>query len=252
VGGSWGDGLGAASTIGLRQARGAHAPAAAWPPRSVEVNSPSNCSGSVGGAGRDSSSVSMPLRLMHHQVSAADLSCWPVAQRVEARPAPAGHAWRCLQPRPQRLLPWSKRCGSRLRCWSPGHGFRNYQKRSFTVAGENCVDRRQLPSLEWPEMTVLWEGCGCPAPIRRLEPYGVFHPQAGTLSTDFFVNLSIMATVCDANLLKPADSFEGVDRTAAELRLEGSRLIWCFGPLPSCGPLAEVYAQNDGSARFVA
>ncbi|MFN7632229.1 MAG: hypothetical protein ACK5Q7_10325, partial [Cyanobacteriota bacterium] len=46
--------------------------------------------------------------------------------------------------------------------------------------------------------------------------------------------------------------FEGRDRSSGALRWSGSRVDLVFGSNSQLRAIAEVYAQNDGSARFAA
>jgi catalase-peroxidase len=131
-------------------------------------------------------------------------------------------------------------------------GFRNYQKRTFAVRAEELlIDRAQLLSLSAPEMTVLVGGLRVLGANAAGSPHGVFTHRVGTLSTDFFVNLLDMATVWTPSS-EAADTFEGHDRHSGELRWSGTRVDLVFGSNSQLRALAEVYAQNDGPARFVA
>jgi catalase-peroxidase len=79
----------------------------------------------------------------------------------------------------------------------------------------------------------------------------VFTHRVGTLSTDFFVNLLDMATVWTP-ASDAADTFEGRDRHSGELRWSGTRVDLVFGSNSQLRALAEVYAQSDAPAKFVA
>jgi catalase-peroxidase len=131
-------------------------------------------------------------------------------------------------------------------------GFRNYQKRAFNVPAEELLlDRAQLLGLSAPEMTVLVGGLRVLGANAAGSGDGVFTQRVGTLSTDFFVNLLDMGTVWTPSA-QNGDSFEGRDRHSGELRWTGSRVDLVFGSNSQLRALAEVYAQNDGPARFVA
>ncbi|CAK6699888.1 catalase/peroxidase HPI [Synechococcus sp. CBW1107] len=131
-------------------------------------------------------------------------------------------------------------------------GFRNYQKRAYAVRAEELlIDRAQLLSLSAPELTVLVGGLRVLGANAAGSAYGVFTHRVGTLSTDFFVNLLDMATVWTPSS-EAADTFEGRDRHSGELRWSGTRVDLVFGSNSQLRALAEVYAQNDGPARFVA
>ncbi|EAQ74388.1 MULTISPECIES: catalase/peroxidase HPI [unclassified Synechococcus] len=131
-------------------------------------------------------------------------------------------------------------------------GFRNYQKRAYAVRAEELlIDRAQLLSLSAPELTVLVGGLRVLGANAAGSAHGVFTHRVGTLSTDFFVNLLDMATVWTPSS-EAADTFEGRDRHSGELRWRGTRVDLVFGSNSQLRALAEVYAQNDGPARFVA
>ncbi|MGB5241352.1 MAG: catalase/peroxidase HPI, partial [Prochlorococcaceae cyanobacterium] len=131
-------------------------------------------------------------------------------------------------------------------------GFRNYQKRAFKVRAEELlIDRAQLLGLSAPELTVLVGGLRVLGANTDGSPHGVFTHRVGTLSTDFFVNLLDMDTVW-APSSEAGDSFEGRDRRTGELRWSGTRVDLVFGSNSQLRALAEVYAQNDGPAKFVA
>jgi catalase-peroxidase len=81
--------------------------------------------------------------------------------------------------------------------------------------------------------------------------HGVFTGRVGVLSTDFFTNLLDMDTVwtpVDAT----AGVFEGRDRASGAVRWTGTRVDLVFGSNSQLRALAEVYAQDDNAARFVA
>ncbi|CAK6693320.1 catalase/peroxidase HPI [Synechococcus sp. BA-124 BA4] len=131
-------------------------------------------------------------------------------------------------------------------------GFRNYQKQAFRVRAEELlIDRAQLLSLSAPEMTVLVGGLRVLGANAGGSAHGVFTHRVGTLSTDFFVNLLDMATVWTP-CSEAADTFEGRDRHSGELRWSGTRVDLVFGSNSQLRALAEVYAQNDAPAKFVA
>jgi catalase-peroxidase len=130
-------------------------------------------------------------------------------------------------------------------------GFRNYQKKAFTVSAEEMlVDRAQLLTLSAPEMTVLVGGMRMLGTNVGQSTHGVFTRRVGLLTNDFFVNLLDMGTVW-----KPTsdarDTFEGRDRKAGELKWTGTRVDLVFGSNSQLRALAEVYAQDDAKEKFV-
>ena len=130
-------------------------------------------------------------------------------------------------------------------------GFRNYQKKAFTVSAEEMlVDRAQLLTLTAPEMTVLVGGLRVLGANAAGSPHGVFTKRAGTLTNDFFLNIVDIDTswkpVSEAN-----DAFEGRDRSTGEVKWTATRADLVFGSNSQLRALAEVYAQDDMQDRFV-
>ncbi|MEB3323746.1 MAG: catalase/peroxidase HPI, partial [Cyanobacteriota bacterium] len=131
-------------------------------------------------------------------------------------------------------------------------GFRNWQKGPMSVAAEHLlVDRAQLLGLTPPELTVLVGGLRVLGANTDGSPHGVFTERPGVLSTDFFVNLLAMATTWSPTS-EAGELFEGRDRASGALRWSATRVDLVFGSNSQLRAIAEVYAQNDGGARFVA
>ena len=130
-------------------------------------------------------------------------------------------------------------------------GFRNYLKQPFRVTAEELlVDRAQLLTLSAPEMTVLVGGLRVLGANAGGSPHGVFTDQPGVLTNDFFANLLDMGVVWKPTRAAE-DLFEGRDRVTGELRWTGTRVDLVFGSNSQLRAIAEVYAQDDASARFV-
>jgi catalase-peroxidase len=130
-------------------------------------------------------------------------------------------------------------------------GFRNYQKKAYTVSAEEMlIDKAQLLTLSAPEMTVLVGGMRVLGANYKGTNHGVFTDQIGKLTNDFFVNLLDMGTVW-----KPTSdngyTFEGRDRMKNELKWTGTRVDLIFGSNSQLRALAEVYAQDDAKEKFV-
>jgi catalase-peroxidase len=122
----------------------------------------------------------------------------------------------------------------------------------MSVATEHLlVDRAQLLGLSAPEMTVLVGGLRVLGANTDGSPHGVFTERPGLLSNDFFVNLLAMATTWSPTS-DSGELFEGRDRSSGALRWSGTRVDLVFGSNSQLRAIAEVYAQNDGSARFAA
>jgi len=123
-------------------------------------------------------------------------------------------------------------------------GFRNFQKRKFSVPAEKMlVDKAQLLTLTAPEMTVLVGGLRVLGANVDQSCHGVFTQRPGALTNDFFVNLLDMATEW-----KPVSGdeghYEGHDRKTGEVKWTGTRCDLVFGSNSILRSLAEVYASS--------
>jgi catalase-peroxidase len=129
-------------------------------------------------------------------------------------------------------------------------GFRNYQKKDYTVSPESMlIDRSQLMTLSAPEMTVLVGGLRVLEANTNQSKHGVFTNRPGVLTNDFFVNLLDMKTTWK-RIEKFEDIFEGHDRLSGELKWTGTRVDLIFGSNSQLRAIAEVYAQNDAEEKF--
>ena len=128
-------------------------------------------------------------------------------------------------------------------------GFRNYLSgKQLMMPEEALVDRAQLLTLTAPEMTVLVGGLRVLGANAGESKHGVFTTQPEALTNDFFINLLDMRTQW-----QPAGSdgvYEGRDWKTNELRWTGTRVDLIFGSHSQLRAFAEVYAQNDASAKF--
>ena len=130
-------------------------------------------------------------------------------------------------------------------------GFRNYLKSDLSVSAEELlVDRAQLLTLSAPEMTVLVGGLRVLGANASGASEGVFTKAPETLTTDFFVNLLDMNVVW-APSAKAQGHFEGRNRKTGAVVWTASRVDLVFGSNSQLRALAEVYASQDGNARFV-
>ena len=132
-------------------------------------------------------------------------------------------------------------------------GFRNWQKGPLSVGAEHLlIDRAQLLGLSAPELTVLVGGLRVLGANSNGVRHGVFTERVGVLSTDFFVNLLDMGTTWGpAAADERGELFEGRDRNSGSLRWTATRADLVFGSHAQLRAIAEVYAQADGSERFV-
>lgn len=130
-------------------------------------------------------------------------------------------------------------------------GFRNYQKTKFTVPAEALlIDKAQLLTLSAPEMTVLVGGMRVLDTNADGSKHGVFTDRVESLSNDFFVNLLNMNTEWKPTS-DDADVFEGRDRVSGKVKWKGTRVDLVFGSNSQLRALAEVYACDDCSEKFV-
>ncbi|HTR12916.1 MAG TPA: catalase/peroxidase HPI [Roseiarcus sp.] len=130
-------------------------------------------------------------------------------------------------------------------------GFRNYVGSEQRVSPEELlVDKAQLLTLTAPEMTILVGGLRVLGANAGRSKHGVFTKQPGTLTNDFFVNLTDMGTKWRPS----ADSegvYEGRDRKTGEVKWTGTRADLIFGSHSQLRALAEVYASWDAKEKFV-
>lgn len=128
-------------------------------------------------------------------------------------------------------------------------GFRNWMKDSYAVkAEEMLLDRAQLMGLTAPEMTVLLGGMRVLGTNYGGQMHGVFTDNVGTLTNDFFVNLTDMSYAW-----KPtgANTYDVCDRSSGEVRWTATRADLVFGSNSVLRSYAELYAQDDNKERFV-
>ncbi len=130
-------------------------------------------------------------------------------------------------------------------------GFRNYQKRKYTLnAEELLVDKAQLLTLTAPEMTVLVGGMRSLNANYQNTDLGILTDKPGVLSNDFFINLLDMATVWEAET-EEAITFVGKDRQSNTPKWRASRVDLIFGSNSELRALAEVYASSDAKEKFI-
>ncbi|MEL6767953.1 MAG: catalase/peroxidase HPI [Pseudomonadota bacterium] len=130
-------------------------------------------------------------------------------------------------------------------------GFRNYQKREFSLSAEELlVDKAHLLTLSAPEMTALVGGMRVLGANHGGGTHGVFTDRVGSLTNDFFVNLLDMGVEWKAK----ADEdgvFEGVDRASGAVKWTATRVDLVFGSNSQLRALAEAFGQRDSGALFV-
>jgi catalase-peroxidase len=128
-------------------------------------------------------------------------------------------------------------------------GYRNFLKENYAVSAEELLlDRTQLMGLTAPEMTVLVGGMRVIGTNYGDTQHGVFTDRVGTLSNDFFVNLTDMAN----SWVPTADgTYEVRDRSTGKAKWSATRADLIFGSNSVLRSYAEVYAQDDNKEKFV-
>ena len=128
-------------------------------------------------------------------------------------------------------------------------GFRNWLKQDYAVSPEELLlERSQLMGLTAPEVTVLMGGMRVLGTNQSGSQHGVFTDKVGTLTNDFFVNLTDMN-----NRWEPASksTFNIVERSTNNVKWTATRVDLVFGSNSILRALAEFYAQDDNKDRFV-
>ena len=129
-------------------------------------------------------------------------------------------------------------------------GFRNWLKKDYAVSAEELLlDRAQLMGLTAPEMTVLLGGMRVIGTNHGGTRHGVFTDRVGALTTDFFTGLTDMALKW---VPKGNNLYDLTDRKTGAVRWTATRADLVFGSNSILRAYAEVYAQDDARARFVA
>ena len=128
-------------------------------------------------------------------------------------------------------------------------GYRNWLKKDYLVSAEEMLlDRSQLMGLSAKEMTVLIGGMRVLGTNYGASKHGVFTDREGTLSNDFFVNLTDMNYTW-----KPVaeNLYEIRDRKTDAVKWTATRVDLVFGSNSILRAYAEVYAQDDNNEKFI-
>lgn len=130
-------------------------------------------------------------------------------------------------------------------------GFRNYYNDdSYMSPAEMLVDKANLLGLNVPEMTVLVGGMRVLNANYDGSSSGVFTKTPGVLTNDFFVNLLDMSTTWRKNEAQ-AGLYQGFDRMSDTLKWQATPVDLIFGSSSELRAIAEVYASDDASDKFV-
>ncbi|MCH8476142.1 MAG: catalase/peroxidase HPI [Opitutales bacterium] len=128
-------------------------------------------------------------------------------------------------------------------------GYRNWQKKDYVVQPEEMLlDKTQLLGLTAPEMTVLLGGMRVLDTNYGNTAHGVFTDKPGTLTNDFFVNLTDMDFVWEPT---GKNSYNIRNRETGEVHWTATRVDLVFGSNSILRSYAEVYAQDDNREKFV-
>ncbi len=186
------------------------------------------------------------------KVSMADLIVLAGGAAVEKAAADAGH--RIMVPfRPGRVDASQEQTDveSFAHLEPVADGFRNYaQGRPLMQPEEALVDRAQLLELSAPQMTALVGGLRALGANSGNTRHGVFTKRVGVLTNDFFVHLLDMGT--QWRKAPEEGVYEGVERKTGKPRWTATCVDLVFGSNSQLRALAEVYAQDDAAAKFVA
>jgi catalase-peroxidase len=128
-------------------------------------------------------------------------------------------------------------------------GYRNWLKKDYAVSPEELMlDRTQLMGLTAPEMTVLVGGMRVLGTNHGGTKHGVFTDRVGTLSNDFFVNLTDMrfSWAPSGNGL-----YEVLDRSTGQVKWTATRVDLVFGSNSILRAYAELYAQDDNHEKLI-
>ncbi|MDX8032908.1 catalase/peroxidase HPI [Lentzea sp. BCCO 10_0856] len=130
-------------------------------------------------------------------------------------------------------------------------GFRNYGGKATPLPSEYLlIDRANLLGLSAPEMTVLVGGLRVLGANHNGSSAGVLTSKPETLTNDFFVNLLDMETEWKS-VTEDQENFEGRDRSTGAVRWTATRNDLVFGSNSELRAVAEVYASDDASSKFV-
>jgi catalase-peroxidase len=129
-------------------------------------------------------------------------------------------------------------------------GFRNWMKKDYAVSAEELLlDRAQLMGLTAPEMTCLIGGMRVIGTNHGGTAHGQFTDRVGALTNDFFAGLTDMAYKW---VPKGSNLYELTDRKTGAVKWTATRADLVLGSNSILRAYAEVYAQDDNAAKFVA
>jgi catalase-peroxidase len=128
-------------------------------------------------------------------------------------------------------------------------GYRNWVMKKYTVEPEELMlDRTSLMGLTAPEMTVLVGGMRVINTNHGDTKHGVFTEREGSLTNDFFVNLTDMVFVWEP---RGDNSYVIRNRETGEAKFTATRVDLVFGSNSILRSYSEFYAQDDNQDRFI-
>ena len=128
-------------------------------------------------------------------------------------------------------------------------GFRNWLKKDYVVSPEELMlDRTQLMGLTAVEMTVLVGGMRVMGTNYGQTGHGVFTDKIGSLTNDFFVNLTDMEYAWE-----PTENGLYIIRSkkTGKTKFTATRIDLVFGSNSILRAYSEFYAQDDNKERFI-
>ena len=121
--------------------------------------------------------------------------------------------------------------------------FRNYIKdECISNAEEMMLDRAHLLGLTAPEMTVLLGGMRVLGTNFKNSKEGVFTDNVGSLTNDFFVNVTDMNNKWE---IISENNYNVIDRKSGNVKWSATSVDLVFGSNSILRSYAEVYAQDD-------
>jgi catalase-peroxidase len=129
-------------------------------------------------------------------------------------------------------------------------GFRNYVRAGEKLPPETLlVDRAYMLNLSAPEMTVLVGGMRALGTNVGGAQHGVLTDRPGVLSNDFFANLLAPGNEWKASAAE--NVYEISDAASGEVKWTATANDLIFGSNSQLRALAEVYASDDATEKFV-
>ena len=131
-------------------------------------------------------------------------------------------------------------------------GFRNYLRPGEKLSPETLLlDRANLLTLSAPEMTVLVGGMRALGANVGGSSLGVLTERPGALTNDFFRTLLAPGTEWRTSESQE-HVYDGRDLATGQVRWTATAVDLVFGSHAQLRALAEVYASDDASDKFVA